>query len=244
MFEEMKIKNKLIKIMPVGDSITAGEHYGEPALEKRTGYRKLLYEKLIKAGYNVEFTGSQIHGRLPENDANWFGYSCEAYPGWDIPAITKRVKSSLAYYRPDILLIHAGTNGSDWNRKPEQMKKMLDMINDFSVKENHPITVFVCLIINQFRGKHTPTSRFNNKIADMLNTRTGDTIRLIPVNMENEAGIDYSDNTPNPESVPPYEGGDMWGEKYPGIQYDAFHPNEKGNAKIALKFYKELIAVL
>ena len=46
-----------IKIMPVGNSITAGEHYGFPALEERTGYRKDLYEMLIDDGYTVDFVG-------------------------------------------------------------------------------------------------------------------------------------------------------------------------------------------
>ena len=41
-----------IKIMPVGDYITAGEHYGYPTLEERTGYRKELYEMLTNSGYN------------------------------------------------------------------------------------------------------------------------------------------------------------------------------------------------
>ena len=33
----------------------------------------------------------------------------------------------------------------------------------------------------------------------------------------------------------------MWGETYPGVAYDQYHPNEKGNAKIALKFYEEFV---
>ena len=31
---------KVVRIMPLGDSITAGEHYGYPAFGERTGYRK------------------------------------------------------------------------------------------------------------------------------------------------------------------------------------------------------------
>ena len=52
-----------IKIMPVGNSITAGEHYHYPPLAERTGYRKDLYWMLINSGYNVDFVGSQIHGK-------------------------------------------------------------------------------------------------------------------------------------------------------------------------------------
>ena len=43
-------------------------------------------------------------------------------------------------YKPDILLVHVGTNGSDWNNKAGQVMDMLDMINSFSVSNNHPMT--------------------------------------------------------------------------------------------------------
>ena len=82
-----------IKIMPVGNSITAGEHYKFPALEERTGYRKDLYEMLINSGYNVDFVGSQSHGIRSEDDPDWFDWNCEAYPGWKIPEIARMLKN-------------------------------------------------------------------------------------------------------------------------------------------------------
>ena len=72
-----------VKIMPVGDSIAAGEHYKFPALGERTGYRKALYEMLINAGYNVDFVGSQNHGIRPKAARDWYDWNCEAYPGID-----------------------------------------------------------------------------------------------------------------------------------------------------------------
>jgi hypothetical protein len=69
-----------IKIMPVGNSITAGEHYSFPALEERTGYRKALYEMLINAGYNVDFVGSQNHGIRPENEHFYQVPVCKQVP--------------------------------------------------------------------------------------------------------------------------------------------------------------------
>ena len=232
----------LIKIMPVGNSITAGEHYLFPAIEERTGYRKDLYKMLINAGYNVDFVGSQKHGERSEvDDKDWYDWNCEAYPGWQIPDIEGRVKISLSTYQPDILLVHVGTNGDNWSNKPKDVKNMLDMIDNYSVENNHPMTVFLCLIINRFKGTHTATSQFNKNVANMVNSRSNDKIKIILVDMENGAGLDYSDNPPNPNVNPPYEGGDMWGETYPGVANDLFHPNDKGNAKMAVKFYEELI---
>ena len=233
-----------IKIMPVGNSITAGEHYGFPSLEERTGYRKALYEMLVNSGYNVDFVGSQKHGIRPKDDKDWFDWNCEAYPGWKIPDIANKLDTALVVYKPDILLVHVGTNGSDWSSKPGQVKTMLDMVDKFSVENNHPITVILCLIINRFKGEDTATTQFNKDVAKMVEARTGDKIKIILVDMENGAGLDYSDNPPDPNADPTYEGGDMWGEKYPGVSYDKYHPNDKGNTKMAKKFYKELIKVL
>jgi len=233
-----------IKIMPVGNSITAGEHYHFPALEERTGYRKDLYRMLIDNGYNVDFVGSQSHGIKPEDAIDWYDWNCEAYPGWKIPDIANKVKIALMTYKPDILLVHVGTNGSDWENKPGQVKDMLDMINNYSVDNSHPMTLFLCLIINRFGGGDTLTTQFNKNISDIVNARSGDTIKIILVDMENGAGLDYSDGLPDPNANPPYEGGDMLGVRYPGIAYDKYHPNDKGNNKMAVKFYKELVKEL
>lgn len=235
----------MIKIMPLGNSITAGEHYKFPALEERTGYRKALYEMLIKAGYYVDFVGSQNHGVRPENDKDWYDWNCEAYPGWKIPEIAKKLDTALTVYQPDILLVHVGTNGKDWDEKPAQVKEMLDMVNSYSVKNDHPVTVFLCLIINRFIEEDAaPTTKFNEEVTDIVNARTGDKVQIILVDMENGAGLDYSDNLPDPNANPPYEGGDMLGHRYPGVALDKYHPNDKGNTKMAAKFYEELVKVL
>ena len=233
-----------IKIMPVGNSITAGEHYGYPALNERTGYRKDLYEMLINSGYNVDFVGSQKHGERPEDHPDWYDWNCEAYPGWQIPDIADKVETALESYKPDILLVHVGTNGPYWPQKPGQVMNMLDMINNFSVENNHPMTVFLCKIINRFKGGHAPTTQFNNDVADSVAARTGDKIKIIIVDLENGAGLDYSDAPADPNALPPYEGGDMWGTTYPGVSYDLFHPNDKGNTKMTVKFYEELVKEL
>ncbi|WP_347838407.1 SGNH/GDSL hydrolase family protein [uncultured Draconibacterium sp.] len=234
-----------IRIMPVGNSITAGEHYGFPALEDRTGYRKPLYEMLTKAGYLVDFVGSQKHGIRPKDHKDWFDWNNEAYPGWKIPDIAKKLDTALQVYSPDILLIHVGTNGKDWEEKPEQVRKMLDGINEYSERNDHHITVFLCLIINRFIGEdRAPTTKFNKGVENIVKSRTGDKIDIILVDMENGAGLDYTDILPNPNANPPYEGGDMLGKRYPGVDYDKYHPNDKGNAKMATRFYTELVKVL
>jgi lysophospholipase L1-like esterase len=233
-----------IKIMPIGNSITAGEHYNYPAINERTGYRKDLYQMLINSGYYVDFVGSQKHGMRPEIDKDYYDWNCEAYPGWTIPRISEMVENELPNYQPDILLVHVGTNGDDWNKKPAQVMDMLDMMNKYSTEYYQPMTVFLCKIINRFKGGHAPTTQFNNEVTDLVAARKGDKLRIIIIDMENGAGLDYTDNSPDPTSNPPYEGGDMWGEKYTGVSYDLFHPNNKGNTKMAAKLHEALVKEL
>jgi lysophospholipase L1-like esterase len=121
---------------------------------------------------------------------------------------------------------------------------MLDMINDFSIKNNHPMTVFLCKIINRLNGGHAPTSQFNNDVADLVAARNSDKIKIIMVDMENGTGFDYSDVPAEPGANPSYKGGDMWGKTYPGVSDDLLHPNDKGNTKMAVKFYKEIVKEL
>lgn len=234
-----------IRIMPVGNSITAGEHYGFPGLEERTGYRKYLFEMLTEAGYEVDFVGSQNHGIRPRGNKDWYDWNCEAYPGWKIPEIRGRLRIALKAYNPDILLVHVGTNGKDWDEKPRQVGEMLNMIDSFSVKNHHTVTVLLSLIINRFAVEdQAPTTRFNNEVTRMVDARAGDRIRIILVDMEKGAGLDYTDNFPDPDANPPYEGGDMLGTRFPGVDHDRYHPNDSGNRKMAVMFFQELIKIL
>jgi len=107
---------KVVKIMPVGNSITAGEHYNLPAIEERTGYRKPLYDMLKSEGYSFDFVGSTNHGKR-ENSDNWYDWNSESYPGWTINSIADTTLKVLPFYKPDILLIHIGTNGRNWEEK-------------------------------------------------------------------------------------------------------------------------------
>jgi lysophospholipase L1-like esterase len=91
---------RALTIMPLGDSITAGwpdMRYG--------GYRRVLAALLAREGYTVRFVGSQHDGGSPD-PAN------EGHLGWTIPRIKAGIDSQhwLETYRPDLILLHIGTN--------------------------------------------------------------------------------------------------------------------------------------
>ena len=234
-----------VKIMPVGDSITAGEHYRFPALEERTGYRKPLYELLTAVGYTIDFVGSQEHGIRPVDTPAWYDWNCEAYPGWTIPRIAEKMEAALPVHQPDILLVHVGTNGKAWEDKPAQVADLLDRVNAYAVASERDVSVLLCLIINRFVTEDAaPTSEFNRRVAAMVRARTGDRIKIVLVDMEHGAGLDYSDRLPDPAATPPDAGGDMLGTRYPGVPLDRYHPNDQGNAKMARTFFTALVPEL
>jgi lysophospholipase L1-like esterase len=193
----------------------------------------------------VDFVGSQNHGIRPETAPDWYDWNCEAYPGWTIPRIAEKVEAAMTACDPDILLVHVGTNGKDWEDKPGQIASLLDRVNAYALSRDHPVTVLLCQIINRFAGENqTPTTRFNQEVARMVKARSGDRIRIVLVDMEHGAGLDYSDRLPDHDPTLPDEGGDMLGTRYLGVPLDRYHPNDKGNAKMARKFHQELVELL
>src|SRR3972149_290813 len=66
------------RIMPLGDSITAGKTSGVVGPKQWTAYRKELYERLQAAGYQVDFVGSESNGSY----FSGFDPQHEGHGGW------------------------------------------------------------------------------------------------------------------------------------------------------------------
>ena len=94
--------------MPLGASITYGIHSSDG-----NGYRKPLAENL--AGTKLKFIGSVRSGSMDDN------YN-EGHPGATIRAVANFATLSLGY-RPNVILVHAGTNDFDINPPAEKIDK-------------------------------------------------------------------------------------------------------------------------
>ncbi len=110
-------KNVLVRLMPVGDSITEGKFVSTG------GYRKLLQGMLKNAGYTVTFVGKEDNG----DPINSTGFSVgmsnpnhEGYGSFRIDAImdggsaeghaAPAIESTLDADKPDVILMMLGTN--------------------------------------------------------------------------------------------------------------------------------------
>ena len=89
-----------IRIMPLGDSITAGT-------PGTVGYREKLYQDLINSGFKVDFVGSQSAGEGFDADHEGYGWkTAEFFNSW----LNGPAGYLLNANPPDVILYHIGTN--------------------------------------------------------------------------------------------------------------------------------------
>jgi len=243
------------RIMPLGDSITLGSSSGIPIEDSDlwVSYRKALYDKLKVAGYVVddEITGlpeifvgtpSWIAGEsVPDFDPDH-----EGHPGWRADEIvTGRTGSGegklsdwLIAEEPNIVLLHIGTNdvangNEDWN----EIEDILVVIDDYEFDSGKPVWVILALIIDRSCDPYEPpcpksaeTTAFNNAVKqfvfDPRDPLQGGSDKIILVDMQNGAGIDY----------------DRW--DMGGNMYNDLHPYKTGYAKMADLWFSGLMDIL
>ena len=134
--------SEVIKIMPVGDSITNGD--GDPG-----GYRKHLYDSLTKKGYKIDMVGpngkdSASNGGInyDDNHAGFSGYQIKEVPGWGQQqggrgSLYNELKNNSAVKKaqPDIILLMIGTNDLTANRSMDACASDLRAVLDYMLSE-------------------------------------------------------------------------------------------------------------
>ncbi len=207
-----------VKIMPLGDSITKGN-----GSTNYTGYRKSLYLNLINSGYNIDFVGSQNDGNFPDTDH-------EGHAGWHADKegttndIVGQVYGWLTDNPADIILLHIGTNDiSVAGQNAAEISDILDEIEQYELDSGSEIIVILARIINRRNhdcdntmGKSVTTA-FNDDVEDMANIRISNGDKIIVVDMECNAGIDYVNDL-----------------------VDDLHPNDTGYSKMANVWFNAL----
>ncbi|HYN93928.1 MAG TPA: cellulose binding domain-containing protein [Pilimelia sp.] len=201
-----------VRIMPLGDSIT-----GSPGC-----WRSVLWNRLISSGYTeVDFVGTlgpqgcgqaydgenEGHGGfLATNVANQ-----NLLPGW------------LAATRPDVVLMHFGTNDVWNNRSPAVI------LDAFST------------LVNQMRASNPAMRILVAKIIPMTASNCGDCgQRVVALNNAIPGWAAARSTTLSPIIVV-----DQWtGFNTATDTYDGVHPNANGDRKMSDRWYPALTGVL
>ncbi len=153
----------VLRIMPLGDSITAGatqvdgEELGNGEM---AGYRGLLYNFLTQLGYSVDFVGSQSIGQSLQG----IDPDAEAHAGLTVSGAAENVYGWLSNNPADMVLLHVGTN--DPGASMEMFNEILEEIDRFSPET----TIVLARIIN----RQTPIEaiyQFNEDITALARAR-------------------------------------------------------------------------
>ena len=167
-----------VRIMPLGDSITRG-WYGSAY---SWGYRKPLYVSLTNGGYNFDFVGGQTDGNFPDPQH-------EGHDGWQADNILPYLQGWLNTHRPDVVLLHIGTNDVTWNDwDANEVNDILNVIDNYEADSNKSVTVVLALIINRRIDspsiKRAQTTQFNSDVNNMATNRiaNGDDIIIVDPN--------------------------------------------------------------
>ncbi|MFO7984571.1 MAG: SGNH/GDSL hydrolase family protein [Desulfatiglandaceae bacterium] len=174
------------RIMPLGDSITQGETSGEPNPDRQVSYRKALGEKLLAAGYDIDFVGSLNSG------SDILGLKAadhEGWPGYEADQVRDEVFDWLQLNPPDVVLLHIGTNDISGSQPVADIVAEVEEILDEIFIYSTEITVILARIINRSTFSQD-TNDFNNLLPGMVNAHPSKD-KILIVDMEAGAGIDY-----------------------------------------------------
>ncbi|KAG4252922.1 chitinase [Fusarium proliferatum] len=192
-----------LRILPLGDSITKGN-----GSKDQKGYRNRLREKLIGRGTSVDMVGSLKHPPTGMADNDHEGHS-----GKVLAQINTYWKLSIAA-RPNVVLVHAGTNNMDLEVDLEGSPNMLASIVDGLFQNAPDTTVLVAPVIwaNNPRMQKN-TDRFNPQVISIIEERqkAGKHILEVPIDIN---------------------AGDLSDEK---------HPNDNGYEKMADTWLKAIL---
>jgi lysophospholipase L1-like esterase len=148
---------KPVRIMPLGDSIT----FGTPDLGYG-GYRRLLGTLLAADGYMIDFVGSRRSGYIahPNN---------EGHVGGTIRQLKNGIDSNrwLETYRPDLVLLHIGTNDMFQGKTAAAAGNLVELLDDILMRLPDARVIVAQIIRYRQPGGHDHMA-FNAAIAGIV----------------------------------------------------------------------------
>jgi lysophospholipase L1-like esterase len=198
-----------IKIMPLGDSITYGAGSSTGG-----GYRFQLWNDLKARGFPLDFVGSLQTGPASFDREN------EGHPGWKINQIAAQVVNWLMTYRPNIILLHIGTNDFVKNDDPALAPARLSYLLNLITTTLPGVTVIVAQILPLARS-----ARLNAEVV----AYNAAIPRIVQADVTQGKHVHYVD---------------MYHVVPPSMLPDQIHPNDTGYALMAKVWLDALLPLL
>jgi len=196
-----------LRVMPLGDSIT----FGAQSLTQR-GYRGPLYDQLAAHGGQVEFVGSLRSGPAPS--------AHEGHSGWVISQIAGIANDAIATYRPNVVLLHIGTN--DMNNAVDPpgstaaQARLGNLIDQILAADPQLTLVVSTIVLSNISTTQERIKDYNEAIPGLVAARraAGKKIALVDMGALTSTDLDHDD----------------------------LHPNDSGYAKMATAFHGGIVA--
>jgi lysophospholipase L1-like esterase len=157
------------KILPIGDSITAGANTSDTS-----GYRKPLKTLLDGAGYSTDFVGSLQNGDFADNDH-------EGHGGYTISQINGLTAASkIGTYQPDVTLLMVGTNDICQGRYISDMtpdlNTLITSIEGVTLNNGKKTKLIVAKItpMNPALGANGTVQGYNAQVQALVTTHAND----------------------------------------------------------------------
>jgi lysophospholipase L1-like esterase/chitodextrinase len=154
----------LVKIMPLGDSITHG-------FVADSTWRYYLYQQLRNAGYGVDFVGSQhtlTDGYDPHLD---YDQDHEGHSGWRADQVLGQINGWANATHPDVVLIHLGTNDLRAGQSPQSTINEISQIIDVLRSVNSHVKIVLAQIIPAGDAPAGSVQAFNNLIPGLASSK-------------------------------------------------------------------------
>lgn len=210
------------RIMPLGDSITRGigqEYCADSDPQLCKGYRVPLHNHLVTAARPKGFKWTWVG---PVNDQPAPGFDHAGNGGWTIDRIAENVGEWQRRYRPDVIILHAGTNNITSAESGPVVAEKLRLLL-VRIRTNQPsVRVFVGRIIPVNTAWVRPTESKNNRdyanrVSSVVTALGGSGNKLYTFDAR------------------------MIGQE---SLFDAHHPNNFGYRKMAYQIYESMRGVL
>ncbi|KAK4500734.1 hypothetical protein PRZ48_008924 [Zasmidium cellare] len=222
----------LMRIMPVGDSLTEGMGSSD-----YNGYRLFLYNLLMEkcSERYVEFIGSQHSGSYASNDM--YGLSqTEGYSGYSIDhflAHSREGLSATLARNPSVILLHIGTNDMSPLRVPNAPspatapERLTDLIDIILTSAPNAVLLVAQLVHSPNAGWTDHSPAYNAAIPRIVARKQRKGYKIMTVDMRSVGA----------ECVRNLDGSDVVCED---LIEDGVHPRDKGYEKMAAIWYEGL----
>jgi lysophospholipase L1-like esterase len=222
----------VVKVMPLGDSITDG--YLTPG-----GYRTELWQLLVNQDHdNINFVGSVNTGALAPGDPSSSGNE-EGHVGWCIGLdnsnceyggdLSSDIVSWLNTYQPNIILLHAGTNDiASGDTGAQVTTDMDDFLGQIFTTLPHTDVLLAQIIPilnvqpeSNYSSMETAWEAYNTAIPGLVTKYKDMGYNISLVNMSDvlNPATDYATGAADPQD-------------------DDFHPNKAGYDIMAQTWYR------